>query len=446
MPTRRIDAFDRFLAQVEASGQSTVASRSCLLVPLPGDSNRGCCLLCDPSGERPVPLQALRPCLEERATTTDLRAKIYPRGLYRYMPQERNDAQQRILLAVCHEPCPFMRASKQGIRCTKTLGQCGKSSSDLFYERVADARWWCPIWLKQLGLIRMIREAQARVDAFVSRELRVQGREQEAGSRLSILDSGLPRGIVIVGGGKKYLPGTYVLLRMLRHRGCTLPVEVWHLGPREMPIEWGERLARYLGHGGAIRDAYQVADQVERDGLALRASPGLPIAATLHGYEAKLFALQWSRFAEVLLLDADNMPVRDPTFLFDEPAYRKTGAVFWPDSWQKKTVWYAIRRDTWRAFGIPDEEYREEREHETGQILVDRRRCWAALSLANWYMQNGRNFFFRYQLGDKDVPHMAWRQAVARLHRRGPLPPMAPRDRDMIGTNIVETSSPENPG
>ena len=36
---------------------------------------------------------------------------------------------------------------------------------------------------------------------------------------------------------------------------------------------------------------------------------------------------------EVLILDADNVPLANPTFLFDEPAYRKAGSLFWPDYW-----------------------------------------------------------------------------------------------------------------
>ena len=45
------------------------------------------------------------------------------------------------------------------------------------------------------------------------------------------------RGIVICGGGAKYFPCVYVLVRLLRHLRCRLPVEVWHLGAEEMPKE-----------------------------------------------------------------------------------------------------------------------------------------------------------------------------------------------------------------
>src|SRR5262245_8374860 len=45
---------------------------------------------------------------------------------------------------------------------------------------------------------------------------------------------GSSRGIVTCGGGEKYLPSIYVMLRRLRELGCKLPMEVWHLGKEEM--------------------------------------------------------------------------------------------------------------------------------------------------------------------------------------------------------------------
>jgi hypothetical protein len=42
------------------------------------------------------------------------------------------------------------------------------------------------------------------------------------------------RGVVICGGGRKYFPPAWVSIRMLRRVGCTLPIELWHLGPLEM--------------------------------------------------------------------------------------------------------------------------------------------------------------------------------------------------------------------
>ena len=52
----------------------------------------------------------------------------------------------------------------------------------------------------------------------------------------------------------------------------------------------------------------------------------------LGGWELKAYALLHSRFREVLLLDADNVPVRNPEYLFDTPDYTAAGTLFWPTS------------------------------------------------------------------------------------------------------------------
>ena len=192
------------------------------------------------------------------------------------------------------------------------------------------------------------------------------------------------RGIVICGGGPKYFPCLWVCIRMLRQLGCTLPIEVWHLGPREMSVEMAALLAPY--------------DVACIDGRQVRLTHPVRL---LQGWEMKAFSLLHTRFAEVLLLDADNVPVLDPTFLFDDPAYREKGAVFWPDFGR-----LAPERAIWRITGIP---YRDEPEFESGQILVDKTRCWSALALAMHFNEYS-DFYYRHVHGDKETFHLAWRK------------------------------------
>ncbi len=42
--------------------------------------------------------------------------------------------------------------------------------------------------------------------------------------------------------------------------------------------------------------------------------------------------------SQVLFLDSDNTPLRDPSFLLDHPAYTATGALLWPDYWDPSTA------------------------------------------------------------------------------------------------------------
>ena len=192
------------------------------------------------------------------------------------------------------------------------------------------------------------------------------------------------RGIVICGGGERYLPSTYVLVRVLRHLGCGLPVEVWHLGEAEMPA--------------AMRELFAELGCVCVDGAVVRRTH--PVRR-LAGWELKCFAVMHSAFAEVLLLDADNCPVRDPAFLFEELPYRETGAVFWPDYTR-----LAESRAVWAASGIA---YRDEPEFESGQMVVDKRRCWRALHVA-MHLNEYSDWWYRLVHGDKETFHLAWRK------------------------------------
>ena len=192
------------------------------------------------------------------------------------------------------------------------------------------------------------------------------------------------RGIVICGGGSKYFPCVWVCVRMLRHLGCTLPIELWHLGPHEVTPTM-----RALIEPFGVRCV---------DGLEVRQRH--PVR-TLHGWEMKCYALLHCAFAEVLLLDADNVPVVDPAFLFHGPEYYRTGAVFWPDFGR-----LGPERSIWPITGIP---YRDEPEFESGQILVDKARSWAALQLAMHFNEHS-DFYYRHVHGDKETFHLAWRK------------------------------------
>jgi hypothetical protein len=103
----------------------------------------------------------------------------------------------------------------------------------------------------------------------------------------------------------------------------------------------------------------------------------------------------------VLLLDADNCPVRDPAFLFTTPEYAEMGAIFWPDFTR-----LGPERAVWAASGI---EYREEWEFESGQIVVDKRRCWRALNVA-MHLNEYSDWWYRLVHGDKETFHLAWRK------------------------------------
>jgi hypothetical protein len=213
------------------------------------------------------------------------------------------------------------------------------------------------------------------------------------------------RGVVICAGGGKYLPSAWVLIRMLRRLGCDLPIQIWYRGEEERNDSWQELVRLY---GVACIDAEAVR----------RRHPHL----ALGGWELKPYAILHSPFREVLLLDADNVPVRDPAYLFDSPEYRQTGAMFWPDGCRMSPS-----DPCWAAFGVA---YRDERNFESGQLLVDKARCWRALNLCDWYNQHSY-FFYRVVYGDKDTFRFAW-------HRLGQRFAMPAQEMGSLASTILQ--------
>lgn len=192
------------------------------------------------------------------------------------------------------------------------------------------------------------------------------------------------RGIVICAGGLRYFANAYVSASLLRRHGCGLPIQFWHLGPAEMTDEMRQLVAHL--------DVTTVDAHVVRE-----AHP----ARTLNGWELKPYAIIHCPFEEVLALDADNVAVRDPEFLFSAPPYLRAGAVFWPDRDR-----LPADREIWDVVGV---EYRDEPEVESGQLLINKRRCWHALNVA-MFMNEWSDIYYRYIHGDKETFHLAWRK------------------------------------
>ena len=200
------------------------------------------------------------------------------------------------------------------------------------------------------------------------------------------------RGIVICGGGERYFPSTWVLVRMLRWLGCELPIELWYLGA----LELDDRMRRLLEpFGVSCVDGRRHRLRNESLDWDLLAGRGFG------GFELKSYALLHSRFREVLLLDADNVPVVDPSFLFDTPEYARDGALFWPDYGR-----LGPDREIWAVANVA---YRDEPELESGQIVVDKARHLGPLQLAFFYNAHS-GFYYRFVHGDKDTFHLAFRR------------------------------------
>ncbi len=192
------------------------------------------------------------------------------------------------------------------------------------------------------------------------------------------------RGVVICAGGPKFFVYAWVCINMLRQTGCKLPIELWHLGPAELTSTMRRLLSPF---NVRFTDAYKV-----RESHPVR---------MLYGWELKPYAIIHSHFSELILLDADNMPLVDPIFLFDTRPYKQTGAIFWPDRHP-----LILSASIWRLSGVS---YRNEPSFESGQIVIDKRRCWKPLMLTMW-MNEHSDFWYHHVHGDKETFHICWRK------------------------------------
>ena len=231
----------------------------------------------------------------------------------------------------------------------------------------------------------------------------VQAAERELATELIQNISDKPkqfegRGIVVVGGGK-YFPSAYVTIRVLRHVNCRLPVQLWHLDGEISPDQ-----QRLLG-------AYDV-QCVDADALRSRQPYRFIDGHWWKGWQLKPYAIMNCPFEEVLMLDADCYPVRDPAVVFEWSEYRRLGAVFWPDI---ESSLILLKEADSNVFGVPAF---DDRPTESGQLLINKRQCWRELNLALHY--NARaDFTYNILWGDKDTYPIAWRRLktpYARMH------------------------------
>lgn len=185
-------------------------------------------------------------------------------------------------------------------------------------------------------------------------------------------------GIVTLGGSLQYFPAVYVLCHTLRQLGCKLPIEVWYLNRYEFDPRMESLLLAIEGvscvHG-------------------LESIPAKP--RCFGGWDAKAWAIQHSRFDEVLFLDADIVPAGDPSYLFQHEKYLEFGAIAWPN-WDH-AVSYTASTEAFEMLGLPvpgrdpKKEYpghnkpTDYRPWETGQLLVDKRKHWHAIEIAKLF-------------------------------------------------------------
>ncbi|OWZ00288.1 hypothetical protein PHMEG_00028556 [Phytophthora megakarya] len=210
----------------------------------------------------------------------------------------------------------------------------------------------------------------------------------------NVEQGGEPRAGIVMVVYPSLLASAYASVRTLREvLNCRLPIEIWSRKEelKRVPeaLKPLEELAQKDVNGG-------ITFQEIRDRRALR-------------FAAKVYAIYNSAFDQVLFLDADNVPVRDPAFLFRSEEFVRTGAVFWPDFWHPQYTIFHIMGDS-LLWPLLDMTYVNMFEQESGQLLIDRRRHAASMALVNFFTFHTPNHFEQLKLvyGDKDLFRYAW--------------------------------------
>ena len=108
------------------------------------------------------------------------------------------------------------------------------------------------------------------------------------------------RGIVYTAGGVKYITCAWISISLLRSMGCNLPIELWYSGN-----EISKPVVKSFNKLNVIfRNFREIGYE------------------NLQGYILKPLAIINSSFKEILFIDADNICVKDPEYLFDLDVYK----------------------------------------------------------------------------------------------------------------------------
>lgn len=171
------------------------------------------------------------------------------------------------------------------------------------------------------------------------------------------------RGSVICASGVAELTSAWVCIRMLRQLGCALPVQIWHWGPHEVDAK--------------MKSLLRPLDVECVDAFAVRRKYPTTIA---RGSLLKPYALLHCPFEDVLLLDPETVPVRNPEYVFSSRQFRASGAVAW-----SAIPGHEIPTLAWHRCGL---EPKPGPVADASALFVNKSMCRKALALCVWYGEN----------------------------------------------------------
>jgi len=180
-------------------------------------------------------------------------------------------------------------------------------------------------------------------------------------------------GVVIVAGGR-YLKYAFGAVTKLRQLDPDIPVQIWHLPGED--ISGQTRFERF----GNVT-FHDIGPVWNHECSWVRT-----------GWSAKIHCIKACPFRHVMLLDADCFPFVPPMSIFDTEEFGNTGLMLWPDMMEH------TKGSAWPCVGL---KYKSVPEHESGQILIDKKRQWETIKLATWMASH--HLFHDLFFGDKSL-------------------------------------------
>ncbi|WP_316828773.1 hypothetical protein [Pedobacter miscanthi] len=220
------------------------------------------------------------------------------------------------------------------------------------------------------------------------------------------------KGIVFCAGGLGYFSCVWISICKLRGLGCSLPIEVWYLG-----TEFSEEVIDQLEKFNV--KCHNFLDHKEYKQY------------NIHSFGLKPLAILLSQFEEVMFLDADNLAIADPSYLFEDENYKMYGTIFWPDMWRTSPD-----NPIWK---ITDCQDYAKNEQESGQLLINKKMCWEELNLC-LYLNIQKNIYYRFLYGDKDTFKFAWLARKKKYYMIDGFPGVCGYDKDgvFLGNTLVQ--------
>lgn len=224
-------------------------------------------------------------------------------------------------------------------------------------------------------------------------------------------------GIVSAAGGK-YMPTFLVTLRLLRRSGCSLPVELFVKDPTEYEPRICEGVLPALNARcvvlSEVMGLQPPQPEKKKKNNNNHQEKDNDDGVQIEHYQLKSFAVLFATFETLIWLDADCIPVHDPTPLLTTDPFLTTGLVTWPDYWAStiSPLYFNISRQ-------PEFATTARASTESGVFLVSKRSHAHTLLLAAYYNYYGPSHYYHLLAqgapgeGDKDT----FLQAAAAVHQ-----------------------------